>query len=637
MKRVHRTRVPRSVPVGQYRKTLLAVRRLRLNVVFGLMLLGFGLLLGRLGQLQLVDAAAYRATWIARHESPVSLRARRGRLLDRHGYVLAEPKPCVGLAMDPSYDVIKDPDRFALRVAALTDNLVPAATIRERIQSARDDAAHSGREVPGHVRLISRIDDPLLVERLWEAAGRSTRARVREHLYGLLVEPIEGRWYPNRTEAAHLLGRVPADGVPGQGIEASLDERLRGVDVRGRTLLDGRGNRLARAASVARDATRGDDVFLTIDLVIQHHLERAVDRMVEEHVSLEAAGVVMDVRTGDVLAMTSRPTFDPNGGAPTLDRVTQGLYEPGSCFKPFTVAFALTDGVVSADDTIPMPPRVVLEHDPHPIRDDHEIGDGPIRDLLAQSSNTGSAWLAHRLGPERFATWLRHVFPYEWRRSADGRARLVAGTGCGLPWEKGYSRPADARTMSWVDLHRGGFGQGFALTPLQITAAFAAFARDDARVVRPRLVHGDGEAPRLGPCVVDPRHLETIREGLVACVEEGTGRRAFANCRFSAAGKTATSQSVQSVDERVAHLRGLVPGDRMDTNLCSFIAYAPAHDPQVVVFVLARQLKEDEVYGGGVAGPAVRAVIEATLAYWGVAPDREPAYERAWSDEEPAR
>ena len=623
MKRVARTRLPRSVPPGQYRRTLMAVRRFRLNFVFGMLLVLYGLLLGRLGQLQIVDAGDYRAQWLARQNSRVTLDARRGRLLDRHGHVLAEPKPCVALALDASYDVIHDPARFSFGVAALLGGRISAADVQQRIVAAREDAAADGRAVPGYVRLVRLVEDALLVEKLWEFSALSDREKIERGLWGLIVEPVEGRWYPNRTEASHLLGRAPQDGVPGEGLEGALDSRLRGEAFSGSTARDGRGNRLARADDVDPSSTRGEDVALTIDLVIQHHLEQALDHMVAEHVSLEACGLVLDVHSGEVLAMTSRPTFDPNHEGPSLNRVTQGLYEPGSCFKPFTVAFALTDGVVDPLDDVPMPDVVTLEGDPHPIHDDHYIGDGPLRSLLAFSSNTGSAWLAHRLGRERMGVWLQHVFPYEWvPTTAPGSFRLRAGTGSGLPWEKGYARPRGDRGLSWVDTHRAGFGQGFAVTPLQIACAFAAFARDDARTVRPLLVRGAAPAPQLGPAVCAPRHLPVIREGLEACVQEGTAHRAFDGCRWTAAGKTATSQSSIRADERVARLRGLVPGEALKTNLCTFVAYAPAHDPQVLVLVLARQLRDDEVYGGSVAGPAVRSVIESTLAYWNVAPDR---------------
>jgi cell division protein FtsI/penicillin-binding protein 2 len=638
MKRVARTRLPRSVPLGQYRRTLMAVRRFRLNFVFGMLLLLYGLLLGRLGQLQIVDAEMYRDKWLSRQNSRITLDARRGRIVDRHGHVLAEPKPCVGLAIDPGLAIIRDPAQFAFGVAALLKGEVSAAEIVQRIQAVRDDAAAEGRSVPRYVRLVRRVDDALLVERLWEFSALSDREKIESGLWGLIVEPIEGRWYPNRTEAAHVLGRVPMAGVPGQGLEAALDAQLRGEEVSGTTARDGRGNRLARGDAVDPEATRGEDAVLTLDLVIQHHLELAMDRMVKAHISLEACGLVLDVRSGEVLAMASRPTFDPNREAPNLNRVTQGLYEPGSCFKPFTVAFALTDGVVGSSDIIPMPAQVTLEGDPHPVHDDHYIGDGMVRELLAHSSNTGSAWLAHLVGRERMGLWLRHLFPYAWSApDPQGDRRLRAGTGIGLPWEKGYCRPFGQERLTWVDTHRAGFGQGFAVTPLQIACAFAALARDDGRIVRPRLVRGAQPLVQDGPLVCHPRHLPAIREGLEACVTEGTASRAFKGCRWSAAGKTATSQSSQRADERVAALRGLVPGEPIKTNLCTFVAYAPAREPQVLVLVLARQLKEDEVYGGSVAGPAVRSVLEATLAYWDVAPDRTGDADADWLAREELR
>ena len=608
--------LPRHVPAGTYRRTLAAVRRWRMNLVFGLLFAFALVLLGRLGKLQIVDAHVYRQQASDNRRSTYRFHAKRGRIVDRHGHVLAEGKPCIGIAVDPSQ--IRSPRRFSVLLADLLGNELNAAEIYRRIGVAVEAARKRGKPAPAYLRLIRQIEDPLLVDRLHAFRLLGARERMRQGLWGLIVESVEGRFYPNGSYAAHVLGQIPRDGSLPVGIEGGRDDVLRGTEARGTMFRDGRSRSFARPEDIDRSGERGSDVVLTIDVVIQHHLEVALQQMMADHHSLEACGVVLDPKTGEVLAMASRPTFDPNTMPANLNRVTQGLYEPGSLFKPFTVAFALHDGVVTADEILDMPLRVALPGDPKPIRDTHEVGAGTVRLLLSESSNTGAALLAHRLGGERTRQWLAHCFPY---RYVPGRKRPVVGTGIELPWESGYARPRAVRSLSQTDTHRFGFGQAFSLTPLQMAVGFAGFARNDARMVNPTIVRGPRSRPVAGPQLCHPKHLAVIRAGLEDCVTTGTARRAFADCLYRVAGKTATAQLRCRAGAVEVALRNMQLREVYWANICSFGAYAPAHDPQVVVLVVAKQIASDDTSGGAVAAPAVRSVIEAAFEYWGVRPE----------------
>ena len=537
MKRRPVVHMPRNVPAGSYRQTLAVVRRWRMNLVFGLLAAFALVLLGRLGKLQLVDAHTYRAQASQNRRSTYRFHAKRGRIVDRHGHVLADGKPCVAVAVDPTQ--IKAPRRFAVLLADLLGNELTAAEILERLERVAAKAKKNKRKLPSYAKLIRRVDDPMLVDRLQEFRSLSARERMKQGMWGLIVESVEGRFYPNGSYAAHVLGQVPIKGVAPIGIEGGFDKMLRGVDARGTMFRDGRARSFARPEDIDRSGERGLDVVLTIDIVIQHHLEVALQQMMADHHSLEACGVVLDPRSGEVLAMASRPTFDPNAMPANLNRVTQGLYEPGSLFKPFTVAFALQDGVVAVDEVLDMPMRTVLPGDPKPIRDTHEVGAGTVRLLISESSNTGAALLAHRLGGDRMLQWLRHCFPYRW---VTGRKRALVGTGVELPWEGGYKRARGEATVSKTDAHRFGFGQAFSLTPIQMAAAFAGFARPDARMVNPTIVRRTRKRPIAGPKLCHPKYLDVIRAGLEDCVTEGTARRAFDGCEIPVAGKTATAQ-----------------------------------------------------------------------------------------------
>ena len=605
--------MPRNVPAGSYRRTLATVRRWRMNFVFG-MLAAFALvLLGRLGKLQLVDANTYRNLASANRLSTYRFHAKRGQILDRHGHVLAEGKPCVAIAVDPTQ--IKAPRRFAVLLADLVGNELSAAEIHKRIELAKRKAAKAGRNLPSYVKLIRRLDDPLLVDRLHAFRTLSARERMNQGLWGLIVESMEGRHYPNGSYAAHVLGQVPIKGVPPVGIEGRFDSVLRGVDAEGTMFRDGRARSFARPGDIDHTGERGRDVRLTLDVVIQHHLEVALQDMMADHDSLEACGVVLDPHTGEILAMASRPTFDPNSMPANLNRVTQGLYEPGSLFKPFTVAFALQDGVVTPDEILDMPRRVVLAGDPKAIRDTHEVGMGTVRLLISESSNTGAALLAHRLGGKRMRQWLKHCFPHRW---IEGRRSPISGTGVELPWEKGYAGRRGERSISKTDAHRFGFGQAFSMSPLQMAAGMAGFARNDARIVNPTIVRGTRKRPVAGPQLCATKYLDVIRAGMEDCVSEGTARRAFADCAFQAAGKTATAQLRCRAGSVEVALRNMQPKETYWANICSFGAYAPAKNPQVVVLVVAKQIASDDTSGGAVAAPAVRDIMEKTFAYWGL-------------------
>ena len=611
------TRLPRSVPLTEYRRTLAATRRFRTNFVFGMLLAFFCLMLLRLGKLQIVDAEVYREKALASQFVSHKFRPRRGRILDRHGHVMATGRPALRVDLDPRTIVEPtnkiDPRTFSVLLSDFLGGEPGPDEIYRRIDRSRRFAEAKGVPVPQYAPLVSKVEDPLIVDRLEAFRFASRKGKQSMGLYGAVVSTVEGRLYPNGSYAAHVLGKVPQGKRDARvGIEGTYHERLRGEEVRRRIGRDAGWRRLASPSTMRGHSSRGEDVILTIDLVVQFYLESALDEMIAEHKSLHAWGIVMDVKSGEVLAMASRPTFDPNTqGYGSMNYAIQGMYEPGSCFKPFTVALALRDKKVGPNDNIAMPPRRQFEGDPHPVTDSHPVGDGTIERLIAHSSNTGAAELGHRLGADRMRQWIRFLF-----RPAH-HARNKRGTGLGIAQEKGF-RP---RKRRWTlhDAHRSSFGQGFSVTPMQLAMAFSAFARDDGRMVRPRIVLTTDPVQRSAQRVVGKREREVIRRGLLSCTTEGTAANAFVGCLYDVAGKTGTSQQPGRLHAREVKLRGEgVVGAATKLNICSFAGFAPAARPEVLVYIGAKQLKEDEVSGGKVAAPAVREVIEKTLAYWRV-------------------
>jgi len=305
-----------------------------------------------------------------------------------------------------------------------------------------------------------------------------------------------------------------------------------------------------------------------------------------------------------------------------LNHAVQGMYSPGSLFKPFVVAYGLGLGVVQPDERIEMPVQKEfrwLRHarsvsDGHPTADWDGYGDLPR--VIARSCNPATADIFWRTMEIALAdgTTRRSVAPVRTLMEQLGFDRPI---GIELHGDK----PAryDTSQGPWNPLYPClgfAFGQSFDISPLRLACCFAAFARDDARIVKPTVLPGRGGARQdLPPVCLNPAHLAVVREGLAGAVEEGTAQQAFAGCRYPVSGKTGTAQ---------------VPGTNWQ--FASFAGFAPRERPRVLVLVMAKvddrlvhPVSEVRPYGGNVGAPAVRHVVEASLDYLGLADEEQAA------------
>jgi cell division protein FtsI (penicillin-binding protein 3) len=592
----HVTRLPRTVPVGQARRTLEAVRTFRANFIFGVLLLLFGGLLARFAHLQLVRGDDYRAQAEARQGARVTVTGVRGRIADVHGRLLATSAfgREVAVDADPSVLAAEDLPEYAGRIAALLDGEQTHEQILARLVEGRGRR----RVVEGpfglrwlrtgtrHLVLREYVDEPRIVAALDEAA------LAKDRIPGLKVGVVERRSYPNGDYAAHVVGLEPScDGARPEGIDALLDERLDPARTCTTVLRDGRATWLADGPLLDAARLRGGEVRLTLDLVVQHHVERALDELAATWKPESAVALALDPATGAVLALACRPGYDPTPGSrrrtPTPNFALSGLFEPGSVFKPFTVAWALRNGM-PPDVIVPMPLSVRFEGDAKAISDTHYIGDGPLTLLLSESSNTGAAWLSDRMGGEAMRAMLDWV-------------GLGRRTGIEHPQEGAWT--AWPRPLRRSDQLRAAFGHAICITPIRLAGAFAAFARADGRQVAPTLVPGRRADGGTGEPLAAPEHLALVREGLAGCVDTGTADDAFRGCAYAAAGKTGTAK---------VHL---------DTrHVCSFAGYAPRESPRLLVVVMAVTQRSQQGSGGRVAAPAARRILESSLPYLGVAP-----------------
>lgn len=511
------------------------------------------------------------AQWVVVEDVP----ARPGDILDRRGRLLATTITQKSLYVVPSR--IEDVDLIARRIA--TALRLDADRLADRIRSHRSAA---------FLWVARRLAD--------EQVEAILELRLPRTVYGFRDE--YRRVYPQASLAAQVLGFRDIDGHGRGGIEQSMDAVLRGRPGRRRLLRDAYGKVIDVRQHPADVAVPGNDVVLTLDSVIQIAAERSLERLWHEYRPRGACAIVLRPATGEILAMASRPTFDPNNPRPAAtdawrNRAIHDAYEPGSTFKPFVVARALADGVIDRES------RFDCEHGAYRmgrrvLRDHHPYGELNVADILVKSSNIGMAKIGQLMGN---AALYRTAVEFG----------FGSRTGIELPGERtGTLRPLTA----WNSYSTGSvpMGQEIAVTPLQLIVAHAALA-NRGRWIAPRIVLRDPRsAHRIRAPIVTTTVPAEVADWIISiplteCVRRGTGRRAKLS-GVEVFGKTGTAQKAQPAGG------GYAPG----RYVCSFVCGAPSHRPRVMVLVVVDEPSgPGPHFGGTVAAPAARDILQAAL------------------------
>ena len=544
----------------------------RIRLLLGLFVLVFAGTLGRAVWLQGVQAGTLEQMASRQHQTTTSIPAGRGTIFDRAGEPLAIGEQATTVYADPRR--VKNPRRVALAAARElgvdANELYPLLADRKR-----------------HFVYVRRKADP-------------ARAAALEklNLPGLGFYAEELRFYPKRGVAAHVLGFAGVDNKGLEGLERSLDRSLVGRPGSQTTVRDPSGRVIDVIAT--RPERAGEDVFLTIDHRIQAYAESVLRATVKRWGAKGASAVVLDPRTGAVLAMAVAPGFDANrfGQTPAgkrRNRVVTDVYEPGSTFKVVTVAAALSEKLVTPttalmlDDQIRVADRIINEHEPRPTQR------MTVAQILAQSSNVGTITLAQMLERSRVERWIdRFGFGEPTRVDAPGEARGL------LPsyWS--------GSTIGNVPL-----GQGIGVTAIQMAAAYGAIANDGVyrkpylvdRIGRERTDRGRGR--RVLSKTVSAQMMAMLRD--VVDAEGGTGAAA-AVPGYTVAGKTGTAAKP-------------VPGGYSTTKyVASFVGIVPAKDPRLVVLVSVDE-PSSTIWGGVVAAPAFAEIAGQSLAQLEIVPD----------------
>jgi cell division protein FtsI/penicillin-binding protein 2 len=399
-----------------------------------------------------------------------------------------------------------------------------------------------------------------------------------------------------------VLGVVGIDGEGRTGLEYARDSVLHGSDGKRRIVKDALGQPIVLQET--RRARPGKDLQLALDADLQSKVEDVLAQVGVAWRPKGATAVVMDPRSGEILALANWPRVDANdlGGAPEYaaqNRAVGFNYEPGSTFKAFTVAGALEDGVVRPDDIFHLPPSITVAD--RQIKEAHDRGaiDLTTAQILKTSSNVGTVLIGQRLGAKRFDTWVR--------RFGFGRRTGVELAG----EESGQVLRLDQYSGS--SMGNLPIGQGESVTPLQLATAYAAIA--NGGIIRsPRLIDRVGGAPTPTPRgrrVISARIAAQLRRMLEGVVEAGGTGVAAAIPGYSLAGKTGTAQKVDPATGTYSKTRFIA----------SFVGFAPARDPKLLVTVMVDE-PHGAIYGAQVAAPAFQEIMRFALPYLGIQSDR---------------
>lgn len=552
-------------------KTNKLVHGFRHYLVLSLLVAGLGLLVARSAQLQLFQHEFLQSKGNINYLTVHVSHANRGMILDRHGEPLAVSSPVDSVVADPK-SVLREGafenDIAWNTLAELIDE--PVAKIKQKItRNPESEFAYLKRH----------LDDP-------------ERAREVEDLGipGIQLRREYKRYYPGGPVFGHVVGFTDTDQIGLSGVEKTFNEQLAGTSGRTRVLRDGQG-RVIEYVEQLSPTVDGEDVRLSIDARVQYLAFRYLKAAFEKHRADSGSAVILDARTGEILAMVNEPTINPNtrnraelASVNARNRVVQSIFEPGSAIKPFTIAAALNSGKFLPDSRIDTTPGSFTVGG-YPIRDYRNLGLLTVARVLIKSSNVGAAKVALQLD--------RSEFPGHFRDLGFGRP-----TGIPLPGEESGQAPPTGplRPRAQASL---AYGYGLSTNALQLARAYTVLA-GDGRMLEVRLTPG----PASYSGRVYGSEVVRLLQGMLEKVTSAAGTGVNAQLLdYTEAGKTGTVVKWLESEGRYAE----------DQYLSVFAGYAPARDPRLVMVVVVDNPKGEAYYGGLVSAPVFSKVMNGAL------------------------
>lgn len=571
--------------------TMMNKKRLRFVLIFTIFV--FSVVVLSLFLTQIVNSAELQKKALGQWTRNTVIEAARGKILDAEGNVLAQSATAYKVSLVPKSVKKDERERVATELSALLEEKYPKLTydyIYERIL----------RENVSEIQLVRQIDR--------ETADAVTNLKLGQ---GVVVAVDTRRYYPNNELLSQVLGYTAADGNGQDGLELKYDKYLSGENGRLMTERDNRGNTLAFGDQEYIAPKDGCDIVLTVNINAQAFLENALNEALEVNSALRAEGIIMNAKTGAIVAMATAPGYDPNDpprndldllASLSRNRIVTDAYEPGSTFKIITLASALDSGSIDESYTAVCPGYRIVNGERIKCWRPQGHGLQNLTQCAENSCNNAFMDIALRMGTETFYDYI-YAFGFG---SEPGSG--LAGETSGIVTNEKYIRE--------TDLARIGFGQSIAMSPIQLVTAVSA-AVNGGELMRPyiidRMIGTDGqEIQKTEPTVVRRVISEStsakVRTILESVVENGSGRNA-AIAGYRIGGKTGTAQKYED---------GKVSSGKL---IASFIGIAPIDDPEFVCLILVDEPKVGTIFGSTVAAPFVKNVLSDVLRYYGYRPE----------------
>ena len=547
-------------------KPLLPAWRSRLMAL--LILSCFGVLIGRSFYLQIVNNDFLQEKGESRYLRELEISASRGRISDRHGDVLAISTPMKSIWAVPA------------------DARLTPEQVQQLAKLLEMDSKELSRKLASDKTFV------FLRRHLPPEVGDRVAALK---LPGIGQDREYRRYYPSGEMTAHIVGFTGVDDKGLEGVELAFQNQLLGHPGSRSVIKDRRGQIVEDVGSI-RPPQDGKEIYLALDAKIQYLAYSQLKQAITDFQAKAGGAVVIDVKTGEILALANWPTYNPNNrerlsGAQLRNRAITDTFEPGSVMKPFTAALALENGKVRFDTVINCAPgRMTIGT--ATISDAHPHGALTVAQVIQKSSNIGTAKIAAMLTPQQmwemfdavgFGQAPRLGFPGE----VGGRLR---------PW-KGW-RPIEQATMS--------YGHGISVSLLQMARAYTVFAREGDLI--PLTLTRAESAPLTGTPVFSQQTAREVRAMLEMAVQPGGTAPKVKVPGYRVAGKTGTAYKIES-------------GQYVRKYIASFVGFAPVSDPRLIVAVMIDEPGSGRHYGGDVAGPVFAGVMNGALRTMGVPPD----------------
>lgn len=568
-----------------------SVNALRFAYYFFAALLLFAF--ARIVLMQTVEASKLQELALKQRVSTIQTAAPRGTIYDRNGEVLATSMQAYDIIADPT--LITRPRQASAMIAKVTagDEDVYYAALRKNAKKRY--LVMETKVLPEKIDELKKDISALPRE---EKADRNFYVAMRTLVYSLNYR----RAYPAGTVASQVLGYADRENEGKAGLELYYNDILKGNEGVSISESDGQGNPIPSGIQTVIDPTPGKNIVLTIDKDIQFTAEQKILEAIERHQAIAGSFIVMSVKTGDIYAIGSAPSFDPNeynkANPDTIrNRAISDLYEPGSTLKPVTISGALEQNAVAPDEVFSVPAqlkvgtRTVRDSSPHPTLN------WTTSEILEQSSNVGTTLIANKMGKEGLYRTLTD-FNLDKKPNIDFPAAA-----------KGQIPKVD----KWVDvsLSNFSFGQGIAISPLQLANSIAAIA-NGGELKEAHLLKDVPSDASLTPKVetkrlVDAQTSSEVQQMMKKVMSEGTGKSITLK-GYNLAGKTGTAQ-------KAIPGKGYVKGKYMG----SFVGYFPAEDPELLIYLVIDEPKAG-YYGSVVAGRAFLEIAAFSANKLGITP-----------------